>query len=87
MEETKRAAERELARIGPAVESAKALDVKGQELLELAKAYLSDSKHFFAKKGYLDSFEAVVIAWAYVDAGLHAGVLSVDKSFEKLFTV
>ncbi len=87
MEDLKAAAEKELERIGPAVESAELVSEKGKKILQLAKAYLSDGKHFFEKGSYLDSFEAAVIAWAYVDAGLNLGVLKVGKEFLSLFTV
>ena len=60
------------------------LDKKAIEVVELAKAYASDAKHFLGENKE-DALEAYAIAWAYLDALLHFGFITVpDKS---LFTV
>jgi hypothetical protein len=61
------------------------LDHKADEVFGLAKAYLSDSEHFFNQGNAGNALEAYAIAWAYIDALLHLELVSVtDKS---IFTV
>ncbi|MDD5054292.1 MAG: DUF357 domain-containing protein [Candidatus Nanoarchaeia archaeon] len=58
-----------------------------RELHESAIAYYKDSKHFFMKKKYVQSFEALMISWAYLDAGLKLGVFELtDESMKDYFT-
>ena len=57
-----------------------------KELHDLAVAYYTDSKHFFNEKKYVQSFEALIISWAYVDSGLKLGVFKLDKEFKNYFT-
>ncbi len=57
------------------------------ELIELAKTYFQDSKNFYQKKDFLRAFEAVVIAWSYIDAGLHLKVFDLPKELKRYFTV
>lgn len=60
------------------------LDEKAAEVVELARAYAADAKHFLPANRE-DALEAYAIAWAYLDALLHFGFVNVpDKS---LFTV
>ena len=60
---------------------------KGKKILELAKAYLNDSEYFFKKGDFFRALEAASISWAYIDAGLHLGVFSLDKKYRNMFTV
>jgi hypothetical protein len=53
----------------------------------LAKSYLTDAKYFYEKKKFLEAFEAAVIAWAYLDAGLHLKVFKIPESMKKIFTI
>ena len=80
-------AKKEIEKIENVMNEIKLVDVNGDELLELAKAYFKDAKHFFDKQQYLQAFEAAVIVWAYIDAGLHMKVFSVPEKFLKMFTV
>ena len=57
------------------------------ELKQLAEAYFGDAVHFLHTGKFLEAFEAAVIAWAYADSGLHLGIFTVDKKFEKYFTI
>jgi len=60
------------------------LDKKAIEVIELAKAYASDAKHFLSENKE-DALEAYTIAWAYLDSLLHFGFI--DVSDKSLFTV
>ncbi len=82
----KQEAKKEIQRIEKILQTLKLRNRKGKKLLELIKAYFQDSKYFFQKKKYLQAFEAAVICWAYVDAGLHLKVFSVGKEIRKWFT-
>ena len=58
-----------------------------KELYDSAIAYYEDSKHFFMQKKYVQSFEALMISWAYIDSGLKLGVFELtDDSMKKYFT-
>lgn len=82
----KQEAEKEVQRMEKIFRSLRLTNKKGKKLLELVKAYFQDSKYFLQKKRYLQAFEAAVICWAYVDAGLHLGVFSVKNEMRKWFT-
>jgi len=84
-------AEREVERMKRVIESVKLEnneDDNAVELLNLARAYQSDSEHFFDAGKMVEAFEAAVIAWAYIDAGLHLGAFRLaDADLEReLFT-
>ena len=63
----------------------KVLDSKADEVVGLARAYASDSKHFLQKGNKFDALEAYAISWAYIDSLLHLGMVEVDNL--RLFTV
>ena len=69
------------------IEAVEIMDDKGKDVLDLAKTYFNDSKHFLNKGDFIRAFEAVVISWAYIDAGLHLGVFNIPDSMKDLFTV
>ena len=77
----------EIDKIAGVVKSLELIDHTGRELFELIESYFIDSKHFYENRQYLQAFEAAVICWAYIDAGLHLKVFEVPKEFSKLFTV
>lgn len=59
-----------------------------KELYDLALSYFNDSKHFYSKELFVQSFEALIIAWAYLDAGLRLDVFELtDDSLKDYFTV
>jgi len=59
-----------------------------KELHEAALAYYEDSKHFCSKGKYVQSFEALMISWAYLDSGLKLGVFELkDGSMKNYFTI
>jgi hypothetical protein len=86
-DELKRQAEKEIARMEAVFKELKVVNADAMELYNLAQSYFSDSKHFLAKGDFLRAFEAVVIAWAYCDAGLHLRAFEVPEALRKGFTV
>jgi len=80
-------ARKEIERMNGIVENTEVLDKKGEGILELAKAYYKDSKHFLDKKDFIRAFEAVIISWAYIDSGLHLGVFKVPEELKDNFTI
>ena len=84
--EIEEAARKELDRMQAVIREVKPLNEKGYEILQLAKSYLTDANYFYEKKKFLEAFEAAVIAWAYIDAGLHLKLFKVPTSMKKIFT-
>lgn len=59
-----------------------------KDFFKLARAYYDDSQHFFEKKELIQSFEALIISWAYIDAGLRLNVFELkDEVLEEYFTI
>ncbi len=85
--ELREAAEREVERIKLIEKELKVVNKKGQRLYELFKSYAKDCEHFLKEGKYLEAFEAAVISWAYVDAGLNLGLFSIPEKLRRLFTV
>lgn len=56
------------------------------DFLQMAKSYLSDSRHFAKKGDVLTALAAVSYAHAWLDAGARLGLFKVDNSSD-LFTV
>lgn len=84
--EIEKQAEKEIKRMEEIIEKVELVDERGKSLLEAAKTYFSDSEYFFSKKKFLEAFEAAVICWSYIDAGLHLKVFRVPKNFDEVFT-
>ena len=61
-------------------------DIGPQQFLEMARNYYKDSSYFFDKKDYVRAFEAVVISWAYIDAGIKIGFFSLPEVLRQYFT-
>ncbi|MFH0961831.1 MAG: DUF357 domain-containing protein [archaeon] len=75
-----------MARIIPKVKLASE-NLEAEKVLLLANFYFSDSKHFLERGAFVEAFEAAVISWGYVDAGLHLGAFSVPEEEKGNFTV
>jgi len=88
MIEIKSAAKKEIARMAKVFEKLEVVskDRNASEFYDFAKRYFDDAKWFFEKGKYLEAFEAAVIAWAYIDAGLKLGFFSVPKELKVNFT-
>ncbi len=80
-------ARKEIEKIDNVIKELKLVDGNGEKLLQLTKSYFNDAKYFHSKKQHLQAFEAAVICWAYIDAGLHTKVFSIPEKFLKMFTV
>jgi hypothetical protein len=73
-----------------ALEKAKKAIIKrkekqAKEILEMAENYLSDAKHFYSKKDFVNAFAALNYAHGWLDSGARLGIFNVDD--DKLFTV
>jgi len=89
MENIKKSAEKELARMEKVfskLEMAEKADKTAAEFYDFAKRYFEDGKWFLSKGKSIEAFEAAVISWAYVDAGLKLGFFSVPKELKGNFT-
>ena len=59
---------------------------KTKEFYEFAKNYFEDGKHFFDEKRFTQAFEAFIISWSYIDAGIKLGFFEVPERLKKHFT-
>ena len=83
----KKAAEKEMGRMKEIFESiAIKEDKRADEFYSFAENYFEDGKYFFEKKKYVESFEAFIIAWAYLDVGIKLKLFKPDKKVKKYFT-
>ncbi len=80
-------AEKEIGKVEIILKGLKLIDKKGEDILKLINSYFTDAKYFHDKKQFIQAFEAAVMCWTYVDAGLHLGVFSVPDNIKKLFTI
>ena len=85
--EIKKATEKEMKRMKAVFEKLKVHDKgKAKEFYDFASNYHSDGFYFYDKKMYVEAFEALIIAWAYIDTGLKLGYFSAPKEQKKWFT-
>ena len=59
---------------------------KVRELYEFARNYFEDGKHFFEGGKFIQAFEAFVIAWSYIDAGIKLKFFDVPRKLKRYFT-
>ena len=86
------AAKKEIVKMRKMMQSLKVVEERKEEeqvkeLKKLVDSYWTDAQHFLERKQFLEAFEAAVICWAYVDAGLHLGIFRIDSSLANLFTI
>ena len=74
-----------LVKIAAADKSSKEYE-SAADFLQMAKNYLSDSRHFAKKGDLLTAIAAASYAHAWLDAGARLGLFKVDNSSD-LFTV
>lgn len=85
--EVKKEAEKEKARMWQVFSKLKIKRSKqAKAFYEFAHNYFKDGLYFLEKGKFLQAFEAFVIAWAYIDAGLKLGFFSVPAEQKKWFT-
>ena len=57
-----------------------------RQFLDMAKNYYNDSDYFHGKGDSIRAFEAIVISWSYVDAGIKMGFFAMPEDFRLYFT-
>lgn len=89
MQEIEKAALKEMSRMNEIMKNVKVInnEKNALEFYAFAKNYHNDGIHFFNEKKFIESFEAFIISWAYIDIGLKLKFFSVPKGQEKYFTV
>jgi len=83
-----RAAEKEKKRMEDVMKSLeqKKTSKEAKEFYAMAVNYCKDGIYFFDKKDFLRAFEAFIISWGYVDAGLKMKFFAVPSEQKKWFT-
>lgn len=56
-----------------------------KEIIDMVENYLSDARHFFEKKDFVNAFAALNYAHGWIDSGVRLDVFDVKD--DKLFTV
>ena len=80
-------AKKEMIRMTVVFEKLKVLDgPHAKEFFSFAGNYFKDGIYFFKKKMFIESFEAFIIAWAYIDCGLKMKFFQVPKEQKGWFT-
>ena len=83
----KKEAEKEKARMCKVIDKLEIKkDKKASEFHDMAKNYFFDGCHFLEKGMDIEAFEAFIISWAYVDAGLKMNFFSVPENQKEWFT-
>lgn len=59
---------------------------KADSFYQMAKNYYEDGLYFFEKKKFIQAFEAFIISWTYIDAGIKINFFTIPKSQKKWFT-
>jgi len=86
MSDIKSEAEKEMKRMTEIFAEIKVLDKPhAQEFYDFAADYFKDGKHFYDFEKYIQSFEAFIISWAYLDIGLKLKMF--ETKLIKYFTV
>jgi uncharacterized protein len=76
MEMLKAKLEKYLLKAEPAFEEIIVLSPQGEKVKDTALRYFSDSKHFFERGEFVNSFAALEYAEGWLDAGVTLGVLT-----------
>lgn len=83
---TKQKIEKYLQITEKALESVKVSSKEGEMVLDMAKRYFEDAKHYYEKGDVVTAFAAVNYAHGWLDAGARLKVIDVKKNKE-LFTI
>ncbi len=59
---------------------------ESNDFLSMANNYFNDAAYFESANNFILAFEAIVISWAYVDAGIKAGFFTVPEELKNYFT-
>jgi hypothetical protein len=68
-----------LVKLEPLAEMAEVNDPKAEELLENAKAYVKDARHWLNEENLVLAFECMVHSWAILEAARELGAISVPE--------
>jgi len=79
--------EKEIEKVKKILDNIISVDLKAKEVFILVNSYFNDSIYFFNKKDFLNSFEAIVITWSYLDCLAHLELIKFNKYIERLFTI
>ena len=80
-------AEKEMFRMTAVFEKLKKTESpQSKHFYDFASNYFKDGIYFFKKKMFIESFEAFIIAWAYIDCGLKMKFFQVPKEQREWFT-
>jgi len=69
-----------LERIENVLENISSLSEKGEEVIENARAYVSDCRHFFEKENLVLAFECMVHAWAILETARELGAVDFENN-------
>lgn len=86
MHDLKKLAKKEISRLKKVFKNIKK-EKKDFGLFDMAERYFLDSQYFLNKRKYVESFEAAVISWAYIDSGLRLKIFKIPKKYKNLFTI
>ena len=83
-----KASEKEMNRMKEVMKNLKIIsdDKNARHFFEFSENYFSDGIHFFNEKKFIEAFEAFIISWSYIDAGLKMGFFSIPSEQKKWFT-
>jgi len=86
--EIQQAAEKEMKRMKEVMKSLEIIDKskKAIDFHDFASRYFQDGNYFYEKKQFIESFEAFIISWSYIDAGLKLKFFSVPENQNEWFT-
>ena len=86
--EIQKCAEKEMLRMKEIMKHAKVINKSKIALhfYDFASNYFKDGIYFFKNKKFIESFEAFIIAWAYIDCGLKMKFFQVPKEQREWFT-
>lgn len=59
---------------------------ESNNFLEMAQNYFNDAAYFESANNFVLAFEAIIISWSYVDAGIKAGFFTVPDELKNYFT-
>jgi hypothetical protein len=68
-----------LVKLEPLAEMAEPSDPKAEELLENAKAYVKDARHWLDEENLVLAFECMVHSWAILETARELGAISVPE--------
>jgi hypothetical protein len=87
MKNIKQHAQKEMLRMTTVFETLKVTEKEqAKHFYEFASNYFKDGIYFFKKEQHIESFEAFIIAWAYIDCGLKMKFFQVPKEQKDWFT-